>query len=126
MDAMVTYAAAVAPASEFKGRWGYYPCDYETYREIKELHRFAYKDLRATLRRKRWLAKLPYNRRGPEPKAVGTTHDLYNWILQEYRNVRYPKPTAALVVPSDMPRGWRETLRGLREFHAEAAEKGAT
>lgn len=45
-----------------KGRWGFYPCSYETYallRELARLHRAAYKDFRCWVR---WSRKSPANR----------------------------------------------------------------
>lgn len=45
-----------------KGRFGYYPCDYETFKKLKALHKLAWKALYETAAFNRWYRKEPQNR----------------------------------------------------------------
>lgn len=45
-----------------KGRWGFYPCSYETYRKLKELNKLYTKALHQLADWKRWYRKQPQNR----------------------------------------------------------------
>jgi hypothetical protein len=49
------------------GRFGYHVCNYETYRQLKDLHRWYWRTVREFHRWWRWQRKLPHNRRGSEP-----------------------------------------------------------
>lgn len=81
-----------------------------------------------TCRRNRWLAKRPHNRIQrhrdgrviaiPEPLSLGTDREDYLWVLAEYRQARYPKPTPEDVAPFDPPPDWRERLTALEQFAA--------
>lgn len=80
-----------------------------------------------TRRRARWLAKHPHNRVErhrdgrvvpiPEPRCLGTDQEDYTWVLQEYRNARYPKQAPEDVVAFDPPSNWRALLVALEEFY---------
>lgn len=117
----------LATMSPVQGRWGWHACDYPTFRRIKEFHGLLLRDLRATRRRERWEAKLPHNRVQrhkdgsatpiPEPRRLGTTGELYDWALTEYRSVRRPRPDPESVPPLDLPRDWEDRLAKLREFY---------
>lgn len=50
-----------------KGRWGWYPCDYQTYLKLKEIKKRYWESVYADARYKRWERKLPKNRKGAEP-----------------------------------------------------------
>lgn len=117
-----------------QSRWGFHPCDHETFRDLKEFHKLLLRDLRATRRYERWSAKLPHNRvrrtygpgrillktePTPEPKCVGTERDVYLWVLAEYRNARKPQATLEAVAPLDLPAKWRTSLEKLTAFYAE-------
>lgn len=45
-----------------KGRWGFYPCEYEVYRKLKKLNAASYKAERREGEYNRWLRKEPQNR----------------------------------------------------------------
>lgn len=111
----------------YQSRWGFHACDRETFLEIKEYHRFALRDRKATRRREQWSAKLPHNRvcklrdgtriPRPEPRALGTDGPTYSWVVSEYGRVRRPQPDPEDVQPLDLPRGWRDRLAELRAFY---------
>jgi hypothetical protein len=121
-------ATATTTATVHESRWGWHPCDYATFLEIKAYHRLLLQDLRATRRRERWEAKRPHNRvrvpKGrvgerapiPEPRCCGTRPDRYAWVLTEYRDLRRPAATPEEVKPLDLPRDWRQDHERLRAF----------
>jgi hypothetical protein len=108
----------------YEGRWGFYPCDYETYRKIKLLHKWYWEAIRDWANWCRWERKEPQNRVikrkvkdskgntvgrevvGPKPEPVVCPHFLRNgkpspWYGVEshglgtyYAMARYPKKTA--------------------------------
>lgn len=45
-----------------KGRFGFYPCDFDTFLKIKKLHSFYWKALRRNAEWERWYRKAPQNR----------------------------------------------------------------
>lgn len=108
------------------GRWGFYPCDHQTYLELKEYHRYALRDLKGSKRHRRWSAKLTHNRVNKagepvaEPAAQGTSLDQYLWVLEEYRNARHPKANPDDVMRLELPRGWLESLAAYRAFYTQA------
>jgi hypothetical protein len=46
----------------FPSRWGYHPCDYETYGLLKKLSAFFHRARRRLAEWKRWNRKMPHNR----------------------------------------------------------------
>ena len=50
-----------------QSRWGYHPCNYETYLQLRRLHRAFWEGRRLLAKWRRWAAKLPRNRTRPEP-----------------------------------------------------------
>jgi hypothetical protein len=54
-----------------QSRWGFHPCDYETYAKLKALHKHYWQSLYDFHRWHRWWRKRPENRRRAEP-AVGS------------------------------------------------------
>lgn len=46
----------------FASRWGYYPCDYDTYIRLKKLAEHVRRALHMSHAWKRWARKLPHNR----------------------------------------------------------------
>ncbi len=110
-----------SPSSEapFKGRWGYYPCGYETWRTIKRLRFLWFLTLRRFAAWRRWNNKQPQNRvvrrrgrvdgrrvgwetLGPRPEPAlppfmieeqwGTRRVAHAWIDELYREARHPAP----------------------------------
>lgn len=72
-------APVTEPVAEgFKGRWGYHPCDLETFRTLKRLHKAFWEHVQKQVAQERWDAKQPQNRQGERPTfcdlfKVGTT-----------------------------------------------------
>ncbi len=126
-----------------QGRWGFYPCDYETYQKLKELHKWYYEAVRKWADWCRWERKEPQNRVirrkikdekgqtigrevvGPRPEPVVCPHFHHNgkpspWsgpecvdVIGAYRNARMPKPTPEVVKPLD-----EAELKELLDLHA--------
>jgi len=109
-------STATIPA--IQGRWGWYSIDHATFLRLKRFHRLLLRDRRATKRRSRWEAKLPENRRGSEPSAMGTDQRTYAWVLAEYRALRHPSPTPEAVPVPDLPEDWEARLGALEAFYA--------
>jgi hypothetical protein len=111
-----------------QSRWGFHPCDRETYLALKEFHRLTLRDRRMTRARERWLTKLPHNRvrlnrdgtrtPTPEPQALGTDGPSYAWVLAEYQNARRPQSTPEAVRSLDLPQGWAKRSDELAAFYA--------
>lgn len=55
------------PANYYHGRWGYYPCEFQLYCKLKDLHRWYWQTLGDFHRWHRWWRKEEQNRIGPEP-----------------------------------------------------------
>jgi hypothetical protein len=51
----------------YRGRWGWYPCLFELFAQLKELNKRLTEARRRKAAHDRWSRKLPHNRRGPEP-----------------------------------------------------------
>jgi hypothetical protein len=49
-------------AQVHQGRWGFHPCDYQTFRKLKELHKWYYEALCEWSNWCRWARKEPQNR----------------------------------------------------------------
>jgi hypothetical protein len=117
-------------ARVFKSRWGYHPCDRETFLELKEYHKLM---LAAFRRYRRWAAwdRKTVHRVGPEPRKVerltfkdrwsgqtlfATFEDanLYRVVLRQYRNARRPVADPSRVEPLNLPDGWRAEIETLR------------
>ncbi len=63
-----------------RSRWGYHPCNRETFLKLKRLHKAFWQQVRKYVAHERWTAKRPENRRGPEPRfcplfAVPKVHE---------------------------------------------------
>lgn len=52
--------ATMAPV--FQSRWGYHPCDYQTFKMLKAIKKAFYKAQRQAANLRRWLRKSPHNR----------------------------------------------------------------
>lgn len=52
----------VASFPVFQSKWGYHPCDKETFHKLRKLNYLAYLSRKAEIRYDRWAAKLPHNR----------------------------------------------------------------
>lgn len=94
----------------YQGRFGFYPCDYETYRKLKRLNFLLLKSRIQAAAQERWDRKQPQNRviryrvgkmnpvfsERPRPRPLGIKISKNDAAAIEidYRNARYPKPTA--------------------------------
>lgn len=84
----------------YRSRWGYHPCNFETYRKLRRLHKAYYEGLRLLARWKRWRAKKPHNRRGPEPAVPEVYRQICaSPIVAEYHAARRPVPEPDQVKP---------------------------
>jgi len=108
-----------------QGRFGFHPCSYEEFLELKQAHKVALEALRVGLRYHRWVRKDPDNRKGAEPPLPKSTwvdadfgcHDFKRFYLQllaAYRNARYPKPTIEEVQFVEPPRNWKQVIANLQ------------
>mgnify|MGYP003394881018 CR=1 FL=1 len=50
-----------------KGRFGFHPCDYETYLKLKAIKKRYWQSVYTDARHDRWERKFPKNRKGQEP-----------------------------------------------------------
>ena len=103
--------STVATQNVVKGKFGFYPCEWETYRKLKRLNYLAFLHRKAEKAHARWENKDPKNRFAVEPKQgcprlrerVKTgkweTTPLVDIIYNDYREARYPKATAEEVKP---------------------------
>ena len=55
-----------------EGKYGFYPCDYETYLKLKKLHKWYYQTLKDYARWYRWNVKEPKNKFYWEPRLNKT------------------------------------------------------
>jgi hypothetical protein len=106
-----------------EGRWGFYPCDKETYFKLKELHKFYMKAVQLEYQWQRWDRKDPDNRvikrhvrnaKGqkigsmvvgpmPEPKRFSPFYKdgflEHAEIMVDYQNAKKPKSKKEDVKP---------------------------
>jgi hypothetical protein len=121
-----------------QSRWGFHPCDNQTFEKLKVLHKHYWQTLYAFHRWHRWWRKLPENRPGPEPpvcplfvidqpwcKSV-TTHGVAGFKLYPRTVVDHEvvalfqtarRPTAEPVEPWEVA-----TTARIEELHAQLLE----
>ena len=127
----------VSTSQSFRSRFGYHPCDWATFRKLKDLHRWYWQTVRDFHRWWRWQRKLPANRRGPEPQHCPAFVLLRPW--RQWRKCHgmtavreYPRRLvdrgvlgwyqAARRPQNEPPRPWDElTLQEIDRLHTEAA-----
>jgi hypothetical protein len=128
-------------------RWGFVPCDYETYLKLKKAHKLllrAYQDCKRNIR---WNNKEPQNQKGPEPRAPkdfiehgyhkldkkhfyglgfrrvsgpGWQKNLYLHILEQYQKARRPVEKPEDVQPLNLPADLDEIIERLEQFYGES------
>jgi hypothetical protein len=54
-------------ADQLQSKWGFHPCNYETYRKLKELHKAYWQAIRDFSKWQRWINKQSQNRKGSQP-----------------------------------------------------------
>ncbi len=142
---MSTMSAVSTVEGVYQSRWGFHPCSYEEFLELKEAHKLllrAYCDFK---RHRRWGRKMEHNRSGPEPKfpgflaefgyqkldkhfdsgfvfasskdREGVKRNFYLQFLEEYRLARTPQEKAEDVRPLYLPDNWRDLIEKLRGFY---------
>jgi hypothetical protein len=122
--AQVVKTEPTQPTHTVQGRWGWYPCDYDTYRKIRKLYGYYLKSLRMDAAHARWARKEPQNRvlkrkvldaqgrvckretvlgedgqpvMRPEPPIMRVP--ISHFVEEDYRNAKMPKATQADVQP---------------------------
>ncbi|RDJ35063.1 MAG: hypothetical protein DWQ19_09515 [Crenarchaeota archaeon] len=92
-----------------KGRWGWHPCDYQTYLKLKKIKKWYWETIYARAKYHRWARKLPKNRNRPEPEKYCTLTGDRCWnsktkktdesMLKWFELARRPKWVESEVVP---------------------------
>jgi len=59
---MLRFEALFQEKTMFRSRWGFHPCDYQTYRKLKFLNQLHLKAVRMAHAWERWRRKDPHNR----------------------------------------------------------------
>lgn len=88
----------------FQSRWGFHPCDYQTFLKLKRLHRWYWQTLYDFHRWHRWQRKDATNRVGPEPKFCAIFVEDEPWFKPVTRHGErgfkvYPKTVVDRGVP---------------------------
>jgi len=135
--------------SVFLSKWGFHPCDYETYLKLKRLKKIYWEAVRTYGRWRRWDRKRPENRfywlprtrttkrkRSPipipEPKCCPLWKPFYgrwpetselqdNWLLDDFEEARMPKAKPEDVQP--LSRSVKEIDELLEKAEKWMAEK---
>jgi hypothetical protein len=102
----------------FRSRWGYHPCNFETFRKLKQLHRAYWDGRRLLAKWRRWNAKLPKNRTRPEPVIPAVLREICaSTIAIEFSAARHGVPEPEQVRPLTLSAGqidrWLEQLAGV-------------
>ena len=81
-------------------RWGYHPCNFEMYLKLRKVYK-AYWEGRCLLAsQRRWRAKLPHNRSGPEPIVPDVLRQICaSTIAIEFPQARHGVPEPEQVRP---------------------------
>ena len=88
----------------YQSRWGYHPCNYATYLKLRRLHKAYWEGRRLLARWDRWRAKLPKNRRCPEPAVPPVYREVCaSPIVAEFQAARHGVPTPGDVRPLGIP-----------------------
>ena len=104
--------ATITASEVHQSKWGFHPCDRETFKMLKRLNFLRLQYLRQLAKHERWARKDIENRivrkKGKpvldanghyitwvEPKLP--FHKIFNEVEENYRRARYPKPTAGEV-----------------------------
>lgn len=87
----------------YQGKYGFYPCEYETYLKLKELNKYVTKALQQSANWYRWVRKAPHNRVNrirrtgvilgprPEPKINNLFYKKKEYLTHVTRNGEYFK-----------------------------------
>lgn len=135
---------ATTVAEVHQSRFGYHPCDYQTFLKLKEAHWLLYRAYCQCKRFRNWDCK--YNKDRPEPPypkhflelgmhrldkhsfygygfrryhCCGSAENYYLHILRQYRKARMPQPTPELVLQLDIPADLDAVVADLKEYFNE-------
>jgi len=102
-----------------KGRFGWHPCDYETYLKLKVIKKRFWETVYAAARYERWHNKFPHNRKGKEPEKycplIGNR--VWGWLPKdEFGYKKYGK------IPSNMDQKLLDLFEQARRPLATEAE----
>lgn len=120
-----------------KSRWGYHPCDVETYRLLKRVAFLCFLSLRRDREWERWYRKAPHNRRRsisphgtakrcrayepvPEPARSDVHGSWYQQLRRDCRTARQPAATPENVSPLQTSLEDLKALRSLLETWFQA------
>jgi hypothetical protein len=115
-----------------KSRWGYHPCDYETFLKLKKLKKYYWMTVYRNAQWKRWNAKLPHNRvikrkgivisQMIEPLVCSVMLSKNSErVLEDFENARMPQANPESVKPLRMPLEWiDETLKKCEDCYLTA------
>src|SRR5262249_41336028 len=100
-----------------KSRWGFHPCNYETYLKLRRLHKAFWEGRRLLARWQRWSARLPKNRAGPEPAVPAVYREVCaSPVVAEFHAARHGVPRPEDVRPLGLPAAqidrWVRSLDG--------------
>jgi hypothetical protein len=88
----------------YKSRWGFHPCNFETYRKLRRLHKAFWEGRRLLARWQRWNARLPKNRIGAEPEVPAIYREVCaSPIVAEFQAARHGVATPEDVRPLSIP-----------------------
>lgn len=88
----------------YKSRWGFHPCNFETYRKLRRLHKAFWEGRRLLARYARWNAKLPKNRTQPEPKVPAVYREVCAApVATEFKAARHGVSAPEEVQPLSIP-----------------------
>src|SRR5262245_48872703 len=84
----------------YRSRWGWHPCDYATFLQLKRLFKAFHEGRRRLAAWKRWACKLPHNRVPLEPRVAEIHRVLCESggrkatfdIVAAYQNARHGRP----------------------------------
>jgi hypothetical protein len=84
----------------YQSRWGYHPCNYQTYLKLRRLHRAYWEGRRLIAKWERWNAKRPENRTRPEPVVPAVYREVCAApVVLEFHAARHGVPTPEEVRP---------------------------
>ena len=123
-------AQSVQPA-EYKSRWGYHVCSYETYLQLKYLNAIYWESRRLEKAARRYFRKCPHNRvhrtykrdsqgrrcgveatrPASAPRSPKIASDSLKWVVFQLAIARHPFPS-----PGDAELG-QVAIRDIKQIH---------
>jgi len=81
----------------YKGKWGYYPCNYKTFLKLKEINKHYEKSKRDAKTWYRWARKIKSNRKGVKPEVSSVFCELVSADSVKYKYSEKSGPFRKLV-----------------------------